>query len=229
MCVTTEVQGKFQLRGNSADRQAQLNQQYNAHHEQQWFPGQRRDVTYVSRLQCVQAAIHSQIEELVKERPNAKVALVTFNNEVTLIGDGSKDATVITGDKLNNYDQLLAIGNGYKVDKTIRESAKALEQKLFGLEETGSTALGPAAVVCVGLAQRYPGATIVLATDGLSNTGIGQLEVSGEEAVEKARSFYQKLGEYAQSKSATINVVRFAFTWITREKKGKFFYRKTSN
>ncbi len=39
------------------------------------MPGQRRDVTYVSRLQCVQAAIDQQLEVLAKEHPKAKVGL----------------------------------------------------------------------------------------------------------------------------------------------------------
>lgn len=39
------------------------------------MPGQRRDVTYVSRLQCVQAAIDQQLDVLAKEHPKAKVGL----------------------------------------------------------------------------------------------------------------------------------------------------------
>lgn len=35
-----------------------------------------------------------------------KVGVVTFNNEVTVIGDGSKPAQVITGDKLYDFDFL---------------------------------------------------------------------------------------------------------------------------
>jgi len=47
-------------------------------------------VTYVSRLQCVQSAIDSQLESMGKTNPDRKVGLVTFNNEVTVIGDGTK-------------------------------------------------------------------------------------------------------------------------------------------
>ena len=35
-----------------------------------------------------------------------KVGVVTFNNEVTVIGDGTKAGQVITGDKLFDYDFL---------------------------------------------------------------------------------------------------------------------------
>ena len=60
----------------------------NRDREDQFLPRQRRDVTYVSRLQSVQAAIDHQLQEMEKEFPNRRVALVTFNNEVSgnLIG-----------------------------------------------------------------------------------------------------------------------------------------------
>ena len=45
-----------------------------------------------------------------KNNPNRKIGLVTFNNEVTVIGDGTKDPITITGDKLYNYDFLLKNG-----------------------------------------------------------------------------------------------------------------------
>lgn len=42
--------------------------------------------------------------------PNRKVGLVTFNNEVTVIGDATKAPQTITGDKLYDYDFL--VNNG---------------------------------------------------------------------------------------------------------------------
>jgi len=45
-----------------------------------------------------------------KKNPDRKIGLVTFNNEVTVIGDGTKDPITITGDKLYNYDFLLKNG-----------------------------------------------------------------------------------------------------------------------
>jgi hypothetical protein len=146
------------------------------------MPGQRRDVTYVSRLQCVQAAIDQQLEVLAKEHPKAKVGLgkdksalnfdsgrkssaktfrrissmiaywrstrvVCFNNEVKLLGDGTQEPLVIAGDKLYNYDAILELGKTFKIANCIKESKDVLSKKLYELEETGSTALGPAVVV----------------------------------------------------------------------------------
>lgn len=42
--------------------------------------------------------------------PERKLGIVTFNHEVTIIGDGSKDPQTIAGDKLYDYDFL--INNG---------------------------------------------------------------------------------------------------------------------
>ena len=42
--------------------------------------------------------------------PDRKVGIVTFNGDVTVIGDGTKVGVVITGDKLKDYDYLLSNG-----------------------------------------------------------------------------------------------------------------------
>ena len=57
----------------------------NSERSDQFLPRQRRDVTYVSRLQSVQAAIDHQLQEMEKEFPNRRVALVTFNSEVSYL------------------------------------------------------------------------------------------------------------------------------------------------
>ena len=47
-------------------------------------------MTYVSRMQCVQAAIDNQLQDMSVTAPDRKVGVVTFNNEVTVIGDAAK-------------------------------------------------------------------------------------------------------------------------------------------
>jgi len=42
-----------------------------------------------------------------KNNPDRKIGLVTFNNEVSIIGDGTKDPVTVAGDKLSNYEFLL--------------------------------------------------------------------------------------------------------------------------
>ena len=40
----------------------------------------------------------------------------------------------------------------------------------------GSTALGPALSLCVGIASNFPASEVILCTDGVSNVGVGNLE-----------------------------------------------------
>ena len=61
-------------------------------------------------MQCVQSAIDSQLSDMKKNYPERKIGLVTFNNEVTVIGDATKEPVIVTGDKLHNYDYLLKNG-----------------------------------------------------------------------------------------------------------------------
>ena len=39
-----------------------------------------------------------------KLNPNRKVGLVTFNNDVVMIGDGMADPIFIAGDRLNKFE-----------------------------------------------------------------------------------------------------------------------------
>jgi len=148
MCVSTEIAGRHELKGSSAKNLASLNTE----RADQWAPRERHDVTYVSRLQSVKAAIDSQLEKMQREQPNRKVGIVTFNNEVTVVGDGTKTPETITGDKLYNFDQLVNLGMAHTIAGSIKETRAALTEKLFALEETGPTALGPALVVSAGIA-----------------------------------------------------------------------------
>lgn len=64
-------------------------------------------MTYVSRMQCLQAAIDQQIIDMTNGASNRKVGIVAFNNEVTIVGDGQKEPQIVTGDKLFDYDYLI--------------------------------------------------------------------------------------------------------------------------
>lgn len=158
-------------------------QSLNDTHEDQFLPGQRRNVTYVSRLQGVQAAVDHQLEEMTKDAPNRRVALITFSNDVStlpfiyemkrkrlnkdhqrqskalcnqrrksgtwksceqvnthivchflqvlMVGDGSADPVTVAGDKLNDQEKLKQIGAEFALPKTVKETRKALGDKLF--------------------------------------------------------------------------------------------------
>jgi len=209
MCVTTEVEGKVALRG---DQTANLSRLRNADDARdQWLPGQRRDVTYISRLQAVQAAVNFQIEEMSKQGQQAQVALVTFAGDVTIYGDGAADPTKISGDRLNNQDELRRLGREAGRELCcIDQSASRLKDTVFSIEESGPTALGPAVVVALGMTDGKPGAKIVLCTDGLANVGLGALDVVEDGASEERTAlerFYESLGETAMSQGTIVDVV----------------------
>ena len=50
-----------------------------------------------------------------------------------------------------------------------------MKQCVSGLATGGSTALGPALALCVGVASNFSSAEIIVCTDGVSNVGCGNL------------------------------------------------------
>ena len=61
------------------------------------------NLSYISRLECVQAAIEAQLASMAVSTPERKVGIVTFNGDVTIYGDGTTDPYILTGDRLNNF------------------------------------------------------------------------------------------------------------------------------
>ena len=210
MCVTKPVEGKFEIKG---DKYNELQKLMKFSDGSDQFAFNDKNVTYVSRLQCVQAAIESQLINMKAEKSKRKVGLVSFNGDVSIIGDGSQVPQTVSGDKLMNYEYLLE--NGQKVAKThmqqgVHETQEKLNEKLFSLEETGPTALGPAVVSAISLAGECgTGSTVVICTDGLANVGVGCLEEQKDSnnTEEEITSFYEKLAEYAHSKGVTVNII----------------------
>lgn len=147
-----------------------------------------------------------------KDFPDRKIGLVTFNNEVSIIGDGTLPPQTIAGDKLHNYEFLLQNGvqSASKLfQKSIKETKAHLQQKLLQLEETGPTALGPAVVTAIALAgEGRPGSTVIVCTDGLANVGLGAFdEIRTPEQEAKVAEFYEIIGQYAKSKGVSVNII----------------------
>lgn len=109
MCVSKEIRGKHSIKGDKTKQKFADLMKFSDGSDQK-MQGESTNITYVSRLQCVQAAIDNQIADMSNGAPDRKLGIVTFNHEVTVIGDGSKEPHVIAGDKLYNYDFLLENG-----------------------------------------------------------------------------------------------------------------------
>eukprot|EP01084_Bolivina_argentea_P120552 213706_1 len=178
MCVSQQIDAKhskFKLKGDHLGQDQDDLSQFidaNASH----LNRSKSDQQYVSRLQCVQTAVNEQIETISKTNPLYKIGLVTFNNEVTVIGDGMSKHEIITGDKLKNMNKLQEIGSKCIVNNNIGAARDKLCGALWKLQETGQTALGPALVVSIAMASTIPGSQVILCTDGLANIGVGSGE-----------------------------------------------------
>lgn len=136
--------------------------------------------------------------------------MITFNNEVNIMGDGSSETAVVAGDKLFNYNQLFEIGANYyeSLKAPISQTFSKLNDKIFGIEETGATALGPALVVALGLASKSQGSKIVICTDGLTNTGLGSLDdLHTDSEKEAVATFYENIGLYSKAQGIVISVM----------------------
>lgn len=201
MCVTKPVTGILNLKTN---KQQELMKLIQHGEEEQFLPGANRNLTYVSRLECVQAAIESQLQTLSKISPRLKVGIVAFNNEVKVIGDGTHEV-ILAGDRLNDFESLQTFcqeRSGRFVEKSIQNTVGVLTEKVIQLEENGSTALGPALLVSLLLASEGgAGSKVIICTDGLANTGLGSLEFGCE------TDFYSKVSTLATDKGVSVSVI----------------------
>ena len=212
MCVSQPVRGKYSIKGDKTGQMKDL-MKYSDGSDQR-LQGEA-NVTYVSRLQCVQAAIDQQLNDMHNGAPNRKVGLVTFNGEVTVVGDGTKPPQTIAGDKLTDYDFLIqnGISEGAKrLENTISNTKENLQRSLLAIEETGPTALGPAMVTSIAMAaEGNPGSMVVVCTDGLANVGLGAFdEIRNEEELKKTDEFYERLGQFAKDKGVTVSIISIA-------------------
>lgn len=205
MCVSTPVAGRMQLVGDKTESLMSLRAA--GDNSNQYLPGQNRNVTYVSRIQSVTAAVAHQIKQLKEAHPKRKVALITFGADVTIFGDCTGAPRILAGTRLEDFDQLSEAGTSFPLTKAVGETAEALISKVQGLEEGGATALGPALLVAMHLAGNKRGSKVVLLTDGLANVGLGSLEDASNDAREASDTFYRRVGAIAATKGVVVDVV----------------------
>lgn len=208
MSTTTEVPagfGLFQLQtgpgagGKDDDEEAAiaLARQYGSLHQQ---ANQSR---YVSRLECVKAAVAIQLTELSRAHPNRRVMLITFSDRVIIHGDASKkfSKTVVMGDKLERMETLEKIGNEIELEalSDVESSKENLRMTTIQQKAEGSTALGPALVIALAAAKKIKGSEVILCTDGAANQGVGKIR--------DGSTFYRSLGSEAQEFGVTLSLV----------------------
>lgn len=137
---------------------------------------------YISRLDSMKAGIKMNIEDMVSQSPNKRVVIVTFESEVTIVRCAGMAEFSLSNGAFNNYDKIVEISKAIDVSSLLPVSncMSELITAVDRLHPMGSTSLGPAVALSVGIAKKYGRALpeIVLCTDGESNNGIGSVENS---------------------------------------------------
>lgn len=112
MSITTEVNEKMNLKHGLTEEEFKMLKGFiePGAEKFQYLPSQKRkkNVSWVSRKQCVLGAIETQLNEMSVSHPNRKMGLVTFNNDVAIIGDGKGEPKFIAGDKLNKWQVFMS-------------------------------------------------------------------------------------------------------------------------
>ncbi|XP_076616381.1 circularly permutated Ras protein 1-like isoform X1 [Chaetodon auriga] len=166
-------------------------------------------VVHRSRLQFVQEAVLQCVQRLSEQQPDLRVGLITFNYEVTMHGYDNFASRFLTGAELTDSDYLKEVAAAFPSPPPLSQTKDYLQRQLLGLSESGTTALGPAALLAIAMASRQPGSKVIICTDGKANTELGNLEEEDNSARTLLSStiFYQELGEYAASQGVTVSVL----------------------
>ncbi|KAF7653757.1 hypothetical protein LDENG_00078820 [Lucifuga dentata] len=166
-------------------------------------------VVYKSHLQCVQDAVLQCVGRLSEQQPEKRVGLITFNYQVAIYGFEDFPLRFLRGDELKDKAYLKEAAASIPIPLPLSQTNNCLHKQILGLSESGTTALGPAALLAIAMASRHPGSKVIICTDGKANTELGNLEVEDNDARTLLSStiFYQELGEYAANQGVTVSVL----------------------
>ena len=164
----------------------------------------------INRKSIMLFHLKQQIEALIQKNSNIsyKIFVITFANEVKMFGDGvsSKEPVILEGENFekikDNCKKCLSFGKNnyasvYKGKVNLDKLFDLLEQE----SESGSTSLGPAIAVGLGVVHELqPDACqFLIFTDGQASNGIGNIEHSlqnhDQEEIKKCNEDYDNLGK----------------------------------
>ncbi len=158
--------------------------------------GERGAGSHMSRLELLQAAVEQAVHEVYAKDAGARVGIIAFASDVLLLG-GAEGPVTVAGDKLSSFEAL----NDIVWSPVARPKADVLRD-LYGLTESGQTALGPALLLAV---RSVPfGGTVTLCTDGLANVGVGRLDDAA--FLEDSRQQLLEMGEQCRLGGVTTNL-----------------------
>lgn len=161
-------------------------------------------------------AIYDSLNQLEKNAPQKRVGIVTFNKNITIIGDGQMKKIEIDGEKLlhrkaikliadktppfemietnkstliEELDKLVLITNHNSIDN------RSTNFDIVRIKRQKYTALGSALYYSVLIASRTKGSQVLLCTDGKSNRGLGALD--GKASLTDAKQFFDEIIDIA--------------------------------
>lgn len=166
-------------------------------------------IVHRSRLKFVQNAVLDCVQKLSEQQPNTRVGLITFNYKVTLHGYEHYQTQYLSSDELIDTEYLKQAAATFLGPPPISKNKDYLQRQVMGLQESGTTALGPAALLTIEMASKHSGSKVIICTDGKANTELGNLEEEDIDARTLLSStiFYQELGDYAVSQGVTVSVL----------------------
>ncbi|XP_036936593.1 circularly permutated Ras protein 1-like [Acanthopagrus latus] len=180
-----------------------------------------------SRLQFVQEAVLQCVQRLSEQQPDIQVGLITFNHQVTMHGHDSFPSRFLYGAELADVNYLKKAAASFPSPPPLSQTKDYLQRQVQGLSESGTTALGPAALLAIAMASRQPGSKVIICTDGKANTELGNLEEEDIDARTLLSStiFYQELGEYAANQGVTVSVLSIEGTDCRLDELGRLVDR----
>jgi hypothetical protein len=130
-------------------------------------------------LEASKMALIKMLDNIIVSEVPTPIILVEFSDEVRIrnLIDGSYKT--IPSTLYGNYSDLLE--NMLNISRTIdipkeRHTLELCKGHVQKLQTEGSTALGPAMVVALGLATYIDSERIILLTDGEANVGVGSMD-----------------------------------------------------
>lgn len=163
-----------------------------------------RQMTSVTYLDCVKAAILTQVQKIEVEEPNSRIGVILFESNIHIYGDCSTSVRRLSGSL--GYDECLRQANEFgpvMFNKPACDSSHFLQSEVAKIHTIGGTALGPGLLMSVGVAiQGGPGSSVIICTDGQANEGLGSVS-----NLEQAQEFYETVGNLAASNGVSVSVI----------------------
>jgi hypothetical protein len=163
-----------------------------------------REMFSVTYLDCVKAAILTQVQRIQEEEPNSRIGLIFFESKLHIYGDCSSPKKTLSG-RINYEDCLSAAKEVGPImfNKPASVSAHFIQTEVAKVHTIGGTALGPGLLISVGVAiQGGPGSSVIICTDGQANEGLGSVR-----NLEEAQAFYESVGNLATDHGVNVSVI----------------------